>query len=139
MFRGIANVNVVSDDVPAALDWYSKLLGQRPYFVRPVSGPAEYAEWRFGDDEDEFALMSSAYRPVLERPGGALVSLHVDDIQTAFERVRDLGADEFDAVTQRGEGWWSASVVDPFGNLLGLIQSPHWAGRHANAVSTSGS
>lgn len=139
MFRGIANVNLVADDVPKAIDWYSSLLGRRPYFVRPVSGPAEYAEWRFGDDEDELALMSSAYRPVLERPGGALVSLHVDDIQTAFDRVRELGADEFDAVTRRGEGWWSASVVDPFGNLLGLIQSPHWAGRHVDAASSSGS
>lgn len=130
MFRGIANANFVADDVPQAIAWYTTLMDQPPYFVRPVSGPAEYAEWRFGDDEDELAVMLSTYRPVLPQPGGALVSLHIDDIRAACERLRELGAQEFDPVTKRGEGWWSASVVDPFGNLLGLIQSPHWAGKH---------
>lgn len=130
MFRGLANINFVADDIPAAIVWYSKLLGKPPYFVRPESGPAEYAEWRFGDDDDELALMHSAYRPALSEPGGALVSIHVDDIHAATERMNELGAHEFDPVTQRGEGWWSASFVDPFGNLVGLIQSPHWAGQH---------
>jgi predicted enzyme related to lactoylglutathione lyase len=91
----------------------------------------QYAEWRFGDDDDELALMSTAYRPALPAPGGALVSIHVDDIHAAFDRLVELGAKAFDPVTQRGEGWWSASVSDPFGNLLGLIQSPHWAAQHA--------
>ncbi|MGV8883601.1 MAG: VOC family protein [Rhodoglobus sp.] len=138
MFRGIANTNFVADDVPGAIDWYSALLDQPPYFVRPVTGRAEYAEWRFGDDEDELAVMLSTYRPVLPHAGGALVSLHVDDIRAAFDRLRNLGAEEFDAVTQRGEGWWSASVVDPFGNLLGIIQSPHWAGKHSDSAKPSG-
>ena len=47
------------------------------------------------------------------------------------DRLIGLGATPFDPVTQRGEGWWSASVSDPFGNLIGLIQSPHWAAQHA--------
>ncbi len=72
--------------------------------------------------------MHSAYRPVLSKPGGALVSIHVDNMYTATKRMIELRADEFDPVTERGEGWWSASLVDPFGNLIGLIQSPHWAG-----------
>jgi predicted enzyme related to lactoylglutathione lyase len=75
--------------------------------------------------------MSSACRPALPSPGGALVSIHVDDIDAAFDRLIELGAQPFDAETQRGDGWWSASVSDPFGNILGLIQSPHWAARHA--------
>lgn len=131
MFRGLANLNLVASDIPAAIAWYSELLDAEPYFVRPETGPAEYAEWRFGDDEDELALMSSAYRPALPAPGGALVSIHVDDITAAVNRVLELGAAEFDPVTPRGEGWWSASFTDPFGNLVGLIQSPHWAARHA--------
>lgn len=130
MFRGLANLNLVAHDMPAAVAWYSNVLGAAPYFVRPESGPVQYAEWRFGDDEDEIALMSGAYRAPLEAPGGALVSIHVDDIRAAVDRLLSLGAMEFDPITPRGEGWWSASVTDPFGNLLGLIQSPHWAAQH---------
>ncbi|MGM7672055.1 VOC family protein [Microbacterium sp. A93] len=131
MFRGIANLNLVADDMPAAIDWYSTVMGTPPYFTRPEGGPAQYAEWRFGDDEDELALMDARFRPALAQPGGALVNLHVDDVETSFARLLALGASTFDPVTQRGEGWWSASVSDPFGNLIGLIQSPHWASKHA--------
>ncbi|MGO1414259.1 MAG: VOC family protein, partial [Microbacterium gubbeenense] len=101
-----------------------------PYFVRPEQGTPQYAEWRFGDDDDEFALMDARFRPALDAPGGALVSMHVDDIRSSFDRLIELGAIEFDPITQRGDGWWSASVSDPFGNLVGLIQSPHWASQH---------
>lgn len=131
MFRGLANLNLVAEDMTAAVAWYAEVFGSAPYFVRPEQGSVQYAEWRFGDDEDEFALMDARFRPSLEQPGGALVSMHVDDIRSAFDHVIDLGATAFDPITQRGEGWWSASVSDPFGNLLGLIQSPHWAAQHA--------
>lgn len=131
MFRGIANLNLVADDMVAAVQWYTRIFDAEPYFVRPEEGPAQYAEWRFGDDDDEFALMDARFRPALPQPGGALVSMHVDDIQASVDRLIELGAVVFDPVTQRGEGWWSASVSDPFGNLIGLIQSPHWAAQHA--------
>lgn len=74
--------------------------------------------------------MDASFRPALDAPGGALVSMHVDDIHESFDRLVQLGAVQFDPVIQRGEGWWSASVSDPFGNLVGLIQSPHWAALH---------
>ena len=131
MFRGLANLNLVAEDMPAAIEWYTRVFGTAPYFARPEQGAPQYAEWRFGDDEDEFALMDARFRPALPQPGGALVSMHVDDIHAETERLLTLGATTFDPVTQRGEGWWSASVSDPFGNLLGLIQSPHWAAQHA--------
>ncbi|MGO1235109.1 MAG: VOC family protein [Microbacterium gubbeenense] len=130
MFRGIANLNLVADDMAAAVDWYTAVFTEDPYFVRPEQGTPQYAEWRFGDDDDEFALMDARFRPALDAPGGALVSMHVDDIRSSFDRLIELGAIEFDPITQRGDGWWSASVSDPFGNLVGLIQSPHWASQH---------
>lgn len=130
MFRGLANLNLVADDMAAAIDWYTVIFDSAPYFARPEEGPVQYAEWRFGDDDDEFALMDARFRPALESPGGALIHLHVDDIHASFNRLIGLGATAFDPVIQRGEGWWSASVSDPFGNLIGLIQSPHWAAQH---------
>ncbi|WP_166982855.1 VOC family protein [Paramicrobacterium fandaimingii] len=130
MFRGIANVNVVSTDVAGAIKWYSGVFDEAPYFVRPETGKPQYAEWRFGDDDDEFAVMDAVFRPVSSQPGGTLVYLHVDDVQASFNELIAVGAREFDPVMQRSEEWWTASVVDPFGNLIGLIQSPHWAAAH---------
>ena len=31
-------------------------------------------------------------------------------------------------IITRGEGWRTAAVVDPFGNVLGVMTNPHWAG-----------
>lgn len=132
MLRGLANLNLVADDVPAAVDWYADVLGAPPYFVRPETGPVEYAEWRFGDDEDELAIMSSAYRPTLASPGGAVVSLHVDDVPAALASLVERGAAVFEPVIERGGGFVTASIVDPFGNVLGLMTSPHWAAQHAD-------
>lgn len=131
MLRGLANLNLVADDVPAAIAWYADVLGSEPYFVRPEEWPPEYAEWRFGDDEDELAIMSSAYRPALAAPGGAVVSVHVDDVAAALASLVERGATTFEPVIERGGGFATASIVDPFGNVLGLIQSPHWTARHA--------
>ncbi|WP_309068835.1 VOC family protein [Microbacterium sp.] len=130
MLRGLANLNVVADDMTHALDWYTGVFGEPPYFVRPEQGEPQYAEWRFGDDEDEFALMSSAFRPSLAEPGGALAYFHVDDIRAAAEWMAGLGARAVDPVMERGGGFWTASFADPFGNLIGLMQSPHWRDAH---------
>ncbi len=132
MFRGIANVNLVASDMDRAVAWYTDVMDAEPYFVRPESGTPQYAEWRFGDDEDELALMDARFRPAPAEPGGALVYLHVDDVPGELDRLTSFGATVHDLVVERGEGWFTASAVDPFGNLIGLIQSPHWASQHAD-------
>ncbi len=32
--------------------------------------------------------------------------------------------------TERGGGFLAASIVDPFGNTVGIMHSPHWRARH---------
>lgn len=130
MLRGLANLDLVADDMPAAVAWYADVLGAPPYFVRPEEGPVEYAEWRFGDDADELALMSSVYRPQLTSPGGAVVSMHVDDVPAVLAALVERGATVFEPVIERGGGFVTASVADPFGNVLGFMRSPHWAAQH---------
>ena len=43
-----------------------------------------------------------------------------------LDRLIALGATEHDGIRERGEGFTTASVVDPFGNLLGIMTNPHW-------------
>ena len=38
-----------------------------------------------------------------------------------------MGAKEYEALTRHGEaGFVTASVVDPFGNVLGIMYNPHY-------------
>jgi hypothetical protein len=46
------------------------------------------------------------------------------------ERLVALGATVHDPVTVREAGFVTGSVVDPFGNVLGLMHSPHWLAGH---------
>jgi predicted enzyme related to lactoylglutathione lyase len=128
MLRGFTTINFYVDDVPAAVRWYTDLLGVEPYFVRPEDGPPAYVEFRIGDYQDELGLIDSKYAPhdVSTRPAGAVMYWHVDDVQGAHEKLLSLGAKPNDPVTNRGAGWVTASVVDPFGNLIGLMHSPHY-------------
>ncbi len=124
MLRGFATVNYWAEDLEAAKEWYSELLGVEPYFERPG-----YYEFRVGDYGREPRPFDSRYAPAFSAadPGGAILYWHVDDVAAAFERLLSMGAKEYEALTRRGEaGFVTASVVDPFGNVLGVMYNPHY-------------
>jgi predicted enzyme related to lactoylglutathione lyase len=51
----------------------------------------------------------------------------VDDLEATVARLRELGAAEYQPITPRGDsGFVTASVVDPFGNVLGVMANPHY-------------
>ncbi len=51
---------------------------------------------------------------------------HVDDLTAALDRLRSMGAKDHEAPTERGPGFVTASVVDPFGNILGIMYNAHY-------------
>lgn len=128
--RGMATVNFWADDVVAARNWYSELFGVEAYFQQPNADTPAYIEFRIGDNEDEFGIIDRRYAPTNAQPGpgGAILLWHVDSIEESFARLIELGATEYDPITKRGEsGFVTASVVDPFGNILGIMYNPHYA------------
>ena len=129
MLRGFATISYWADDLEAARRWYAELLGIEPYFVTPKEGPPAYIEFRVGDRQDELGIIDRRYAPAgaASGPGGAIMHWHVDDVTATFERLLAMGAREYQPITPRGEsGWITASVVDPFGNVLGIMYNPHW-------------
>ena len=127
--RGMATVNFFADDMVAARDWYAELFGVEAYFQMPSRETPAYVEFRIGDTEDEFGIIDRRYAPaaMTAGPGGAILLWHVDNIEAAFARLIELGAREYDPITKRGEsGFVTASVVDPFGNVLGIMYNPHY-------------
>jgi len=123
MLNGFATQNVYAADLDAAAAWYADVLGIEPYFRRPG-----YVEFRVGPYEHEFGIIDAAYRPdaAPAAPGGPILYWQVDDVVGAAESLLARGATEFQPVMVRGEGFVTASVVDPFGNLLGVMQNVHF-------------
>lgn len=129
MLRGFATVSFFADDMTAAKAWYTELLDLEPYFAVPNADAPAYLEWRFGDIECELGIIDSRFAPhdVSTKPAGAVIFWHVDDLEGAVERLLSLGATLNDPITERGDtGFRTASVVDPFGNILGVMNNPHY-------------
>jgi predicted enzyme related to lactoylglutathione lyase len=128
--RGFATINFWADDLVAAVAWYAEFLGVAPYFERPgPDGRPAYAEFRTGDYQAELGIIDRKYAPpgAATEPGGAIMYWHVDDLNAAVERLLSLGAKEYQPITPRGSaGFVTAAVVDPFGNVLGVMYNPHY-------------
>ncbi|WP_324649962.1 VOC family protein [Georgenia sp. H159] len=129
MFRGFATISYYADDLAAAREWYTELLGVEPYFAFPEPpAPPAYLEFRIGDDQDELGLIDRRYAPpgASNAAGGAVTFWHVDDLAGTVERLLAMGATEYEPVTPRSAGFVTASVVDPFGNVIGVMHNPHY-------------
>jgi predicted enzyme related to lactoylglutathione lyase len=128
MLRGLSTVSFFADDVAAARAWYAELLGIEAYFVRPAEGAPAYVEFRIGDYQHELGIIDSRFAPA-GRPAkaaGAVIYWHVDNVQAGYERLISMGATAYEEPVERGPGFVTASVVDPFGNILGIMYNRHY-------------
>ena len=129
MFRGFATISFYADDLAEAAAWYTQLLGLEPYYAFPhPPAPPAYVEFRVGDDEDELGFIDRRYAPggASNPPGGAVMFWHVDDLPATLDKLMSMGATEYEPLTAREAGFTTASVVDPFGNVLGVMHNPHY-------------
>ena len=137
MLQGFATLNIYADDIEKAAEWYTEVFGIAPYY----SVPGGYIEFRVGADEDEFGIISSAWAPpgATDGPAGQIMHWHTDDIEATLARLLELGATRYQPPTPHGDGdFITAAVVDPFGNILGFMQNPHFAELHRAAASGGG-
>jgi predicted enzyme related to lactoylglutathione lyase len=125
--RGLSNLRFQTPDLDAAIRWYTDVLGVEPYFQRPG-----YAEFRVGDYQHELGIVETSAASgaglrtsTADGPAGAVAYWHVDDVVSTAQRLVGLGATEHEPVRDFG-GFVVASVVDPFGNIVGLMRSPHY-------------
>ena len=128
ILRGLCTISFWADDVSSAAKWYTELLGIEPYFVQPEEGAPQYVEFRLGDFKHELGIIDKKFQPKAANrgTGGVVAYWHVDDIAAALARVKALGAEEYEPLIEREGGFKTASVVDPFGNILGLMHNPHY-------------
>ena len=117
MFKGLRSHLVAAPDLARAKAWYADVLGRAPYFDEPF-----YVGFAVGGFE--LGLVPDA--PPASNPGGAVAYWGVDDVAAVHARLIALGATSLTAPEEVGGGIIVASVIDPFGNTLGLIFNPHF-------------
>lgn len=127
--RGFATVTYWADDVAVARDWYAGILGTEAYFDRAgPDGRPVYIEFRVGDRSAELGIADRRFAPPSDAtgPAGAIMYWHVDDLTGTYERLLANGATTYQPPMKRGEGFVTAAVTDPFGNILGVMYNAHY-------------
>lgn len=110
---GLRTVIYPVADLDAATNWYQQVFQTAPYFNEPF-----YVGFAIGGFELGLVPDGQPSRD------GQVVYWGTQQIEAEVERLRTLGAEVVAPVTDVGEGIRVASLGDPFGNVLGLIENP---------------
>lgn len=124
MLHGLRTVVFMVADLDAAKRWYAEVTGRAPYFDEVFYVGFEVGGYELG------------LHPGAGSVGGSVVYFGVDDAEAAHARLVALGAVARQAVTDVGGGIRLGTVVDPFGNELGVITNPHFRPEVADAGRT---
>lgn len=127
MFRGLTTITYSAPNVAEAAEWYATVLGTTPYFTKEFGGELAYAEFRLGDYSHELGILDRRYAG--ETPGtqgGVVAYWAVDDVTAAHQRLLEHGATPHLPLTEQGPGFVTASVYDPFGNVVGVMFNQHY-------------
>ncbi len=116
MINGLRTAIYPVADLAAAKDWYTKVFGVAPYFDQPF-----YVGYNVGGFE--LGLLPDGAVP---GKAGSLVYWGVEDIEAEVARITALGATVHGAIQDVGEQIRTVELADPFGNLLCLIDNPHF-------------
>jgi predicted enzyme related to lactoylglutathione lyase len=117
-FRGIYTVIYRVPDLAAAKAWYAQAFGVEPYFDEPF-----YVGFNIAGYELGLLPQEGSDHP---GPGRAVAYWGVENADAAFARLVQLGAALRDSVQDVGGGIRAGAVSDPFGNIVGIIQNPHF-------------
>jgi predicted enzyme related to lactoylglutathione lyase len=119
MILGLRTVIYHVSDLQRAKAWYSSAFGVQPYFDEPFYVGFNIGGYELGLDPDTKAVAPGA--------GGAVAYWGVPDIDAAVQHFKRAGASLKGPVQNVGGDIRVATITDPFGNLVGLIENPHFA------------
>ncbi len=117
-FLGLRTAKYSSTDLTSAKQWYTEVLGTPPYFDQPYYVGFNVAGFELGLVPDDAA------GPMRAESGVAYWG--VRDASAAWDRLIALGATAHEPIQDVGEGIMIGAVHDPFGNVLGIIENPHF-------------
>ncbi|MFG2698916.1 VOC family protein [Kitasatospora sp. NPDC048407] len=114
MFLGLRTVIYPAPDLAAAKAWWTSVLGVEPYFDEPF-----YVGFNVGGYE-------LSLDPNGDPAAGPVTYWGVRDVDVALKSVVAAGATVRSAVQEVGGGIRVATVVEPTGAVVGLIENPQF-------------
>jgi predicted enzyme related to lactoylglutathione lyase len=116
MIQGLRTVVYHVSDLERTKAWYNLVLEQQPYFDQPF-----YVGYAVGGFE--LGLIPDG------KPGpvGTVAYWGVPNADAAVQRLEKLRGTVREPVQEVGEGIRVATMADPFGNLFGVIENPHFS------------
>jgi predicted enzyme related to lactoylglutathione lyase len=118
MLLGLRTVIYKVSDLAKAKAWYSETFDIAPYFDEPFYVGFNVGGYELGLDPDVKKQGPAA--------GGALAYWGVADLKGTLADLEARGVTTRAKLQDVGGGILVASVEDPFGNPIGLIENPHF-------------
>ncbi|HEU4763711.1 MAG TPA: VOC family protein [Gemmatimonadales bacterium] len=118
MIQGLRTAIYHVPDLAKAKAWYQAAFGVAPYFDEPFYVGFSIGGFELGLDPEPVAGAKG--------PGGVVAYWGAPNADEALAHFLKVGATLRSPVRDVGEGIRVATVADPFGNLIGLIENPHF-------------
>ena len=115
--HGLRTVVYKVPNLKQATAWYQKVTGIDPYFEEPYYVGFNVGGYELGLDPDMEGVSQGNNQPAY---------WGVNDCQASYARLIELGGVNESAPRDVGDGIKVATVRDPFGNLFGIIENPHF-------------
>ena len=113
MFKKLRTVIYYVSDVQKAKEWYIKLTGVQPYFDEPF-----YVGFDFNGHE----LGLHPKEATTKKGNNTIAHWAVDNIEKCVAQLVKNGATVLQKVENVGGDIKAATVIDPWGNAVGLIE-----------------
>jgi predicted enzyme related to lactoylglutathione lyase len=117
MLQGLRTVIYHVENLDKAKAWYAEVLGIKPYFDEPFYVGFNVGGFELGLDPDMKGVTKGS---------NAVAYWGVRDVKASYQRALEFGAQPYTEVQDVGGDIRVANVKDPFGNILGLIENPHF-------------
>ncbi len=117
MILGLRTTIYHVEDLQAAKEWYTKVLGIVPYFDEPFYVGFNVGGYELGLNPDTSKVTKGS---------GSYTYWGVEDARAEYQRLLELGAMPHEAVQDVGGGILVATVLDRWSNVFGIIENPHF-------------
>ena len=115
MILGLRTAIYPVTDLAAAKHWYTQVLGVAPYFDEPFYVGFNIGGYELGLDPNSPS-----------GGGGTTAYWGVPNADDAMAYMLSIGGTEEVAAHDVGEGIKVGTILDPFGNRVGIIENPHF-------------
>tara|TARA_B100001059_G_C17648792_1_gene483304 strand:+ start:273 stop:743 length:471 start_codon:yes stop_codon:yes gene_type:complete len=117
-FLGLRTTIYKVGDITNAKKWYSKAFGIEPYFDQPFYVGFNIGGFELGLQPEE--------EPIENKTENVVTYWGVNDINETYKKLIELGAIENEKPYNVGGEIMTATVKDPFGNIIGIIYNPEF-------------